>query len=1579
MDPLTLATTVVGLFGTCMTLLDKYAAFKDAGTSSSSVHSAFNINKLLLERWGKSVGIKGDALLPSHHDLLDDPAVLRQVSQILTDVEDLCTKLDKSLESTSRNRDEPKPLRRVPTSSLAAGTSRAKSHPEKDGPSVLAKLDWVGRGHAKSKAHLDELRDKLGDLFKLVPLPDAQLEKYLLELHAQIEAETRKEVKKWLAAPWNTEVYDRSCRSRLPSTCKWIFERNFFLDWISPGFPDAKPKILWVNGPAGYGKTILCAKVAQHVSSHSAPDHHVAHCFVSAESGADCAPFTIIRSWLLQLVSQSSAALNVAHELWDPNTPPSASQEDVVRVLNSVLRGFGGCTLVADGLDECAWAQDSRAGDQDRNSAMGFFRSLAEIVSQTKTRVLLFSRREEDRIKPAFSAQLSSNQLISTAEHSIVPDDVRLDAKVFSQDIARKKLAKRSEEQQAELADKMLAKSDGMFLWMKMLEGDLAKANNTKKVFRAVEQAPIGIQDLYVRNWDRIANNPDSDAKARAFTILRWAAFGARPLTVLELVEALTIPQDADADDLDDEELPDEMSDIDEDYVQTNIVDLCGSLVEVRRQKQGGIASTTDSSTDHNSAAKDDIGSDEHPEHGKIPPAACDTINIVHFSVREFLIGRLPFDAGLRPVDETLANGGMVHTRHLTMLCLRYLGVRRVWVGGLTLGDEAHERRFLPVALGAFKALSRQTDDISVTPTLARMVCKLIDPRGKIWSSLEQHIKSWAWHVATQEQGCRVLFLACWFGVEPTRYILSEVKIPASASDSAGNTALHRMPYWKSQAETVVKLLVEYGADINALNDGGVSGLSMATKQGQLAGAKALLEHGAKQTPDSSGVAPLHLAAKRRHMGLVQLFLTYGADVNARSISLQTPLHSACSKGSEKVAALLLDRGAEAGAKDEAGETPLSYTIAAGSKIWKRLFDETSEGRYFDINATYKFGCTLLHLVADCKGASATAVAGATAVFLDRGADIEAQNESGETPLHVATRSANEDCLMVLLSRGADTETKSGRHALTPLQIAVLNDQAAIAKLLLGRGADTENRDDDGMTPMHNATQYGALDCIKILEAHGADLACKEDNKDGWTALHRATYFGHLECMGHFLDRGMDPNCKDNRDQSPIHWACRHGYINCLELLLSYDADPDARDKRNWSPTHVAATYGSTNCINLLLDRGVDICATTADGWAPIHLASWDGTTGCLEALLDRGADVDLRVAGADGSTAIQLAALNGHLDCVELLLARGAARDVLNCDGWSLAYYAALCKQPECLQFLLQNGVDFRSGTSGGWTPLHRAAEASAKAGFFDCVKSLLEAGVDPRVTTKISHWTPAHLAALSTANPDCLELLLKAAPDSDRPDAFGRAILHWAARSASQETLSVALAHGSTDALSRDRYGLSSLSLAVAGGHESLVARLLATIEGQFDFEDNLGRSLLWWARRSGSAGLEKLLKQEAEARGARIIEPAAPFDQTNVNLRPGSPVLGFFCDVCLLNLKHRTYYRCYVCDNGDFDMCQECFDLRAVCEPYHVLARFLADEESLDGEDEGEEEEEEEGKDEGDDKNEGGDEEEWSSEEE
>jgi ankyrin repeat protein len=106
------------------------------------------------------------------------------------------------------------------------------------------------------------------------------------------------------------------------------------------------------------------------------------------------------------------------------------------------------------------------------------------------------------------------------------------------------------------------------------------------------------------------------------------------------------------------------------------------------------------------------------------------------------------------------------------------------------------------------------------------------------------------------------------------------------------------------------KLLLEQPTlKIDALNQAGESALMMAGLKGEVAGAKMLLERGAKI--NQSGWSPLHYAAAGPEPELVQLLLERGAEVDAASPNGTTPLMMAAQYGSEDSVKLLLDRGAD--------------------------------------------------------------------------------------------------------------------------------------------------------------------------------------------------------------------------------------------------------------------------------------------------------------------------------------------------------------------------------------------------------------------------------------------------------------------------------------------------------------------------------------------------------------------------------------------------------------------------------------------------------------------------------------------
>jgi hypothetical protein len=94
-------------------------------------------------------------------------------------------------------------------------------------------------------------------------------------------------------------------------------------------------------------------------------------------------------------------------------------------------------------------------------------------------------------------------------------------------------------------------------------------------------------------------------------------------------------------------------------------------------------------------------------------------------------------------------------------------------------------------------------------------------------------------------------------------------------------------------------------------------------------------------------------------------------------------------------------------------------------------------------------------------------------VLLDRGANANAENDEGKTPLH-------------LVSQG---DYDSQEHGVS------------IARLLLQRGVDIHAQDKDHDTPLHSAAFSGMLEIAGVLLDHGANV--NAENKQGRTPLQQ--------------------------------------------------------------------------------------------------------------------------------------------------------------------------------------------------------------------------------------------------------------------------------------------------------------------------------------------------------------------------------------------------------------------------------------------------------------------------------------------
>jgi len=263
-----------------------------------------------------------------------------------------------------------------------------------------------------------------------------------------------------------------------------------------------------------------------------------------------------------------------------------------------------------------------------------------------------------------------------------------------------------------------------------------------------------------------------------------------------------------------------------------------------------------------------------------------------------------------------------------------------------------------------------------------------------------------------------------------------------------------------------------------------MSALYTAIVNGQADVVRNLLERG--ENPNQNGGTYneplLAIAVSNQQTECVRLLLEHGANVEVKLWDMGgfdarvTSLQIAAFKGTAEIVALLLQHGADPNSGNRSGRTPLHDVKTVD--IARMLLAHGA-----DVNrATDGYLVTPLHEALQTTAAHRQGLDAIIQVLIDHGANVNAKDVHGETPLLLNVRHGSAKMTQLLLNNGADPNI-ADNVGWSPLHIAAMNGSYEKADLLIRHGAQIDLLGYRDKKPIALAKSKKHKDIVKLLNA----------------------------------------------------------------------------------------------------------------------------------------------------------------------------------------------------------------------------------------------------------------------------------------------------------------------------------------------------------------------------------------------------------------------------------------------------------------------------------------------------------------
>lgn len=319
--------------------------------------------------------------------------------------------------------------------------------------------------------------------------------------------ELKLQCERWLKPSDVKHVHSNHVRARLDGTCDWIKSTDNFARWIRPECSTSQDRFLVISGIHGCGKSVLASSIVARLEKSK--QHTLFFAFSSSDGSRQTAE-SLIRTFLWQLlqVTASKESVDILQHLsLDGQPTTSELWEAFGRIASSLAKPV---YCIVDGIDECI----------DYNHTM--FTTFQQVLENcSDLRILLLGRPHAFHAysgNPAFAAIKITSAMLQQDIEAFINDEIGksdfLSLPKFRTDVY----------------ETLRAKSDGMFLWVRLMVDDLRKSSSRTEFSERLQNLPCGLEKAYQLLLLRLSQKLDKYELRLAQNILAFTSTSCRPL-----------------------------------------------------------------------------------------------------------------------------------------------------------------------------------------------------------------------------------------------------------------------------------------------------------------------------------------------------------------------------------------------------------------------------------------------------------------------------------------------------------------------------------------------------------------------------------------------------------------------------------------------------------------------------------------------------------------------------------------------------------------------------------------------------------------------------------------------------------------------------------------------------------------------------------------------------------------------------------------------------------------------------------------------------------------------------------------